>query len=357
MSSAQRREQLILVARRAFADRGFDATSIEEIAARAKVSKPVVYEHFGGKEGLYAVVVDREVRSLLDRVTKALTGGHPRELLEQAALALLDYIEDDTDGFRVLVRDSPVMSGSGNFSSVLNDVAHQTEAILGREFKSRGFDTKLAELYSQALVGMVGLAGRWWLEARKPKKEAVAAHLVNLAWNGLSHLEPQPQLGHRPEKLGVDGLAALAAVRLGGLLLDAADAAVKPGGEHDQAEDERHDDGGHGVAEEVQVGAHQHQPDHPGQDEHRARDQVDPAVDVTTDDAGQHDDRAHHDGQNREARVGVQAQHHGQLGVAGLRERLQSLGLDETHDAEHEDVRAGEEGQDSPEVAQVMVDW
>jgi AcrR family transcriptional regulator len=197
MSSAQRREQLIATGRSLFAERGFDATSIEEVAARAKVSKPVVYEHFGGKEGLYAVVVDREVRSLLDRVTNALTAGHPRELLEQAALALLDYIEGETDGFRILVRESPVGSASGNFSSVLNDVAHQVEHILGAEFKTRGFDPKLAELYSQALVGMVALTGRWWLEVRKPRKDMVAAHLVNLAWNGLSNLEAKPELGTR----------------------------------------------------------------------------------------------------------------------------------------------------------------
>jgi AcrR family transcriptional regulator len=194
MSSAQRREQLILIGRSVFAERGFDATSIEEVAARAKVSKPVVYEHFGGKEGLYAVVVDREVRSLLERITTALTAGHPRELLEQAALALLDYIEGETDGFRVLVRESPVMSAAGNFGSVLNDVAHQVEHILGAEFKARGFDPKLAELYSQALVGMVALTGLWWLEVRRPRRETVAAHLVNLAWNGLSNLEQKPSL-------------------------------------------------------------------------------------------------------------------------------------------------------------------
>jgi AcrR family transcriptional regulator len=194
MSSAQRREQLIVIGRQLFAERGFDATSIEEVASRAKVSKPVVYEHFGGKEGLYAVVVDREVRALLERLTTALTAGHPRELLEQAALALLDYIEEETDGFRVLVRESPVMSSTGNFVSVLNDVAHQVEHILGAEFKTRGYDPKLAELYAQALVGMVALVGRWWLEVRKPRKEVVAGHLVNLAWNGLSHLEPKPAL-------------------------------------------------------------------------------------------------------------------------------------------------------------------
>ncbi|MFI6075279.1 TetR/AcrR family transcriptional regulator [Actinoplanes sp. NPDC051343] len=194
MSAAQRREQLIAIGRQLFAERGFDATSVEEVASRAKVSKPVVYEHFGGKEGLHAVVVDREVRSLLDRIAAALTAGHPRELLEQAALALLDYIEDEPHGFQVLVRESPVLSPAGNFSSVMNDVAHQVEHILGDEFKRRGLDPKFAELYSQALVGMVALVGQWWREARKPKKEMVAAHLVNLAWNGLSHLEAEPAL-------------------------------------------------------------------------------------------------------------------------------------------------------------------
>src|SRR5215831_11950079 len=142
MSSAQRREQLIAVGRRIFAEKGLDATSVEEVAARAKVSKPVIYEHFGGKEGLYAVVVDREVLGLLDRITTALTSGHPRELLEQAALALLDYIEEETDGFQVLVRESPVMSATGNFVSVLNDVGHQVEHILGAEFKRRDYDPR-----------------------------------------------------------------------------------------------------------------------------------------------------------------------------------------------------------------------
>src|SRR5947209_17512730 len=160
MSATQRREQLIAIGRELFAERGFDAASVEEVAARAKVSKPVVYEHFGGKEGLYAVVVDREVRALLDRLTAALTAGDPHELLEQAAVALLDYIETETDGFRVLVRESPVMSATGSFSSVLNDIAHPVEHILGAEFQSRDFDPRLAELYSQALVGLVALPGQ-----------------------------------------------------------------------------------------------------------------------------------------------------------------------------------------------------
>ncbi|MFF3392462.1 TetR/AcrR family transcriptional regulator [Streptomyces sp. NPDC002669] len=198
MTGKERREQLLDIGRTLFADKGFEGTSVEEIAARAGVSKPVVYEHFGGKEGLYAVVVDREMRRLLDMVTSALTAGHPRELLEQAAFALLDYIETYTDGFRILVRDSPVAQSTGTFASLISDIATQVEDILGLEFKARGFDPKLAPLYAQALVGMVALTGQWWVNARKPKKSEVAAHLVNLAWHGLENLESKPRLiGHR----------------------------------------------------------------------------------------------------------------------------------------------------------------
>ena len=194
MTGKQRRAQLIDVGRRLFAEKGLDGTSVEEIAAKAGVSKPVVYEHFGGKEGLYAVVVDREMQRLLDGVTGALTGGHARELLEQAAIALLTYIENNADGFRILVRDSGVGSSTGTFASLISDIAGQVEHVLAAEFRSRGFEPKLAPMYSQMLVGMVALTGQWWLDARKPKKADVAAHLVNLAWHGLSGLEVKPQL-------------------------------------------------------------------------------------------------------------------------------------------------------------------
>jgi AcrR family transcriptional regulator len=195
MSGSERREQLLEVARETFGERGYEATSIEEVAARAEVSKPVVYEHFGGKDGLYAGVVDREMRLLLERFESALSsGGSLRALLERAALVLLDYIEEDTDGFRVLTRDSPGTGTTGAFSSLIGEVARRVEHILVRQFADRDHDTRLAGLYSQALVGMVALVGQWWLETRSLSKEEVAAHLVNLAYNGLAALEPHPVL-------------------------------------------------------------------------------------------------------------------------------------------------------------------
>jgi AcrR family transcriptional regulator len=194
MTGKERREQLLDIGRRLFAEKGLDGTSIEEIAAQAGVSKPVVYEHFGGKEGLYAVVVDREVERFLNMATTLLEGEDTMAKFEVAAVQLLRYIQENSDGFRILVRDSPPTSGSGTFASLISDIASQVEYILADVLKTKGYDPKLAPVYAQMLVGMVAFAGQWWLDTRKPKLEEMAAHLVNLAWNGLSELDPKPRL-------------------------------------------------------------------------------------------------------------------------------------------------------------------
>ncbi|MFG1617793.1 TetR family transcriptional regulator [Nonomuraea wenchangensis] len=194
MSGSERREQLIRISRTLFAEKGFDGTSIEEIAATAQVSKPVVYEHFGGKEGVYAVVVDREMQKLLTMITEALAASHSLIKVERAALALLQYIEESSEGFRILVRDSHAASGTGTFASLISEIASQVEDVLADEFAARGYDPKSAPMYAQMLVGMVALTGQWWLDVRKPGREEVAAHLVNLAWNGLRGLNPQPAI-------------------------------------------------------------------------------------------------------------------------------------------------------------------
>lgn len=204
MTAAERREQLLEIARELFAERGFEGTSVEEIAARAGVSKPVVYEHFGGKEGAYAVVVDRETKTLHTAIRDALStqGAGSRELLERGAMALLRYIDERPDGFRILSRDpsrdpqaAPVPGQpTGSFASILSDIAVQVEDLLGAEFAKTGHDPQFAGLYAQALVGLVAQTGQLWLDNREPSREVVARHLINLAWNGMAHLKPDPRL-------------------------------------------------------------------------------------------------------------------------------------------------------------------
>ena len=207
LTGAERREQLLDVGRALFAERGLEGTSVEEVAARAGVSKPVVYEHLGGKDGLYRTVVERETALLLATVTEALDVGglHPRAVLERAALSLLDYVEEHTDGFRILVRDSPVASTGGTFATLISDIARRVEHLMVREMAKQGLPADAAPMYAQMLVGMVALTGQWWLDTREPPKAVVAAHLVNLSWNGLSHLEASPRAA-RGADVGTPGV-------------------------------------------------------------------------------------------------------------------------------------------------------
>ena len=195
MSALERRAQLIDVSRGIFAERGFDAASIEEIAAAAQISKPVVYEHFGDKESLYAIVVDREMTLLMSMMTESLTSDRPRLLLEQAATALFDYIDEHTDGFRVLLRPHPRGDQhGGTFGTVMREVADHLTDQLVVVCRRHGYPPALAPMYAHMLVGMVALTGEWWAQVRRPSKEQVITQVVNMAWNGVSGLERDPVL-------------------------------------------------------------------------------------------------------------------------------------------------------------------
>ncbi len=202
MTGQERRAQLLDVGRAVFSEKGFDAASIEEIASRAKVSKPIVYEHFGGKEGLYAVVVDRETELVVSRMTDAISEGTPRERLERAALAFLTYVRDNPDGFAVLSRDTPPSSTTGGpMSGLLNEVAERVARIFATEFKRAGYDPKTGLIHAHALVGMVTFVGQWWTKTRKPSVEVVASHISALAWMGLRHLPKRPKLAISPRRV------------------------------------------------------------------------------------------------------------------------------------------------------------
>ena len=159
------------------------------------MSKPVVYEHFGGKEGVYAVVVDREIQALTRALSAPLEeGGHPKALVERTTLALLGYIETSEDGFRILVRDSPVAQATGHVLEPDRRRGHPGRAPAGGPVQEAGAGPEdrpdvRADARRHGRPDRAVVAGR-----SRPSKNEVAAHLVNLAWNGLSGLERRPEL-------------------------------------------------------------------------------------------------------------------------------------------------------------------
>ena len=193
LSAAARRAQLIDVGRGVFAARGYEATSVEEIAEKAEVSKPILYQHFGGKEGLYAVIVDREMDRVVSMISETIADGTPRDKVERSALAFLTYVRDYPDGFAVLAHDAPVGSREGSMASVLSEVAEKVGVVFAKALKDAGANPKAAPIYAHALVGMVTFVGQWWKDVREPSIEVVASHIAALSWSGLGHLPQKPQ--------------------------------------------------------------------------------------------------------------------------------------------------------------------
>ena len=192
LSASQRRAQLIDVGRSVFARNGYEGTSVEEIARAAGVSKPIVYQHFGGKVGLHAVIVDREMEYVVQRVAKAIAIGTPRERFQGAVLAFLNYVKAHPDGFVVLTRDAPSTVGPG-MNSVVSDLGERIGVIFEAEFEKAGMDPRVAPIYAHALIGMVTSIGQWWLDQSSSYPvDEVAAHVAALGWMGLRHLPKDP---------------------------------------------------------------------------------------------------------------------------------------------------------------------
>ncbi len=204
MSRAERREQLIRIGLATFAQRGYDATSIEEIAAQADVSKPVIYEHFGGKEGLYQVIVDRETTSFMDTVAKAMPAAtSPRKALIHTIVGVLDYMEHNTDGYRLLMHQSPDGISSGVFAPVLGEVTENLTVLLSLHLERHGLNPPAAPVYGQMLGGAMVHVGMWWIregaENSGLSREEFSAHVINLFWNGLHDLQKNPRLDDMTE--------------------------------------------------------------------------------------------------------------------------------------------------------------
>ncbi len=195
LSGPERRAQLMEVGRSVFASHGYEAASIDQIAHQAGVSKPIVYEHFGAKEGLYAAIVDREMDNLVERISLAISQGSSRQRFEGAVLAFLTYTKEQPAGFAVLTRDSPSTLARRGLTRVIDDAAERVGEVFHIAFERAGYDRKFAPIYANALVGMVTQVGIWWAAEGKPfTAEKVAKHVAALGWMGLRHLPKDPTL-------------------------------------------------------------------------------------------------------------------------------------------------------------------
>jgi AcrR family transcriptional regulator len=202
MRRADRHQQLIDVARVAFAQRGYYGTSIEHVAELAGISKPIIYDHFTDKEGLYEAVVRGEIEFLTESTLEAVEESFDDlyQLLERTTMAVLDYAEEHPMGFQIIARypmsfEHPSLEGNLWWSSLLGEFSSTLAAAFGRVLKKYGHDDTSIQLYTHIIVGAIELATRWWGSGRNTAgytKEQVAKYCVSLLWNGLDRLPVEP---------------------------------------------------------------------------------------------------------------------------------------------------------------------
>lgn len=186
---------MLEVAGRVFARRGFHATSMEEIAAGAGVSKPMIYNYFGSKEGLYFAYIELAGRRMLSRMRNAdqAAGERPEERLWASALAFFGHVDDNRDEWSVLFGELAARGApfSREVSAIRARVSDGTAALFDEVLQGAGVSPgKIGgtEPLAHAFVGAGESLANWWLDHPEESQAAMAARLMNVAWIGLSQL-------------------------------------------------------------------------------------------------------------------------------------------------------------------------
>ncbi|WP_051389099.1 TetR/AcrR family transcriptional regulator [Arthrobacter sp. 35W] len=183
----ERRSQLLAAALEVFAANGYHGAAMDEIAEAAKVSKPVLYQHFPSKRELYLALLDSHLAALTAQLLDALGSTTDNKLRVQATMRVyFQFIAADDQAHRLvfesdLVNDPDVASRLEKFNAGYADAIAKVIAE----------DTKLAQvearLLGRALAGMAQISARYWLETNGDLDLEVASELVyRLAWRGIS---------------------------------------------------------------------------------------------------------------------------------------------------------------------------
>jgi AcrR family transcriptional regulator len=185
----ERRSQLLIAASEIFVDRGYHAAGMDEIAERAGVSKPVLYQHFSSKLELYLAVLHRHVDNLVSGVRQALRATTDNEQrLRSAVQAFFDFIEHDSQGYKLIFENDNVTE-----PQVAAQVRVATESCIDAVFDlisaDSGLDPHRARMVAVGLVGISVDCARYWLDTDRPiSKEDAVEGTVLFAWGGLSHV-------------------------------------------------------------------------------------------------------------------------------------------------------------------------
>lgn len=189
LTAEARRAQLLKVAREVFAEDGYHGAAMEQIAQRAGVTKPVLYQHFEGKKELYLALLEYDMTRLLSQVASAIDGASTNpERIQRGLAAYFNYIEANVDSFRLLFRET--MGADNDFREAIDRfhdaAAGRVGAIIADE---AGLPRDEAELLARGMIGMSEAAASWWIDRKQTiGKVELVKDLTELTWRGLAGL-------------------------------------------------------------------------------------------------------------------------------------------------------------------------
>lgn len=190
LPAAERRAQLIEKATSVFAEQGFYATSMNDVADAAGVTKPVLYQHFSSKRDLYVELLTEIGNQLRDTIAKSTADADgPRQQIEMGFRAYFHYVASHTDSFKVLF-------GAGSrrdpeFSSLTRAVEGSISEAIAELIVVDGKPAENRDLLAHTIVGMTEAASRYWLQhERTPDVDELAEAVAGLAWFGMRGIEP-----------------------------------------------------------------------------------------------------------------------------------------------------------------------
>ncbi len=187
LSRGARRAQLLLAARDVFAAQGYHAAAMDDIAERAGVSKPVLYQHFPGKLELYRALLTTYADELVQRVQGAIsTTADNEERVRAVFSAYFDFVAGEGQAYR-LVFESDLRREPEAAAVVDAALTTCIDTVAAAVTTDAGLDTQRARLLAVGLVGLSQVAAQYWLDSDQsvPRDEAVAL-MSSLAWRGLA---------------------------------------------------------------------------------------------------------------------------------------------------------------------------
>ncbi len=186
MPRRERRAQLLESALEVFVAQGYHAAAMDDIAERAGVSKPVLYQHFPGKLDLYLALLDRSCDQIIDNCRAALESTEDNKLRVGATMDVFyEYVAHDTGAFR-LVFESDLTNEPAVREQVDRVTTECAALIAGVIQQDTGLSDEASRLLAVSLVGMAQVSARFWLtEAGGLSRDEAAALVAGLAWRGI----------------------------------------------------------------------------------------------------------------------------------------------------------------------------